>query len=156
MATSKAKPKGNGPANVPAPDPDDGGASDLDLSPDLPPEARVLLQRAGAEGQEIESGDWMKLETLGAWVCGLVMERKEGGSGKVKDPYIRMKLHDGSVHPFGLGGNLVHQVMGNHVGRILTIMWVNEQDVGKQSPMKVYKVFDHGTTWPSYADKLPF
>jgi hypothetical protein len=133
-----------------------GGAYTGAASPELPADAQAILDRAQAEGELVESGEWIKLADLGRWVCGMVLERREGGTGKVKDPYVRIRLRDGSIHPMGLGGNLIHQVTGELVGEILTVMYVNDLDVGKQSPMKCYKVIRHGETWPSYADDLPF
>ena len=57
-------------------------------------------------------------------------------------------LESGNLPNF-LGGVESQNVTQTFVGRIVGVACVGEQDVGKQSPMKVFEVVDFGTDWPA-------
>jgi hypothetical protein len=90
-------------------------------------------------------GGWLKLEAPGEFVVGHVAALKTNENGR----YLKMVRRDGASFNFPVPSHLdsnyrVHDL----VGEVVVIACVDTQDVGKPSPMRVYKVAEYGDSWP--------
>jgi len=117
-------------------------------------EAHEAAAEEGA-ASELAATPWIKFPELGACITGRVVDFFTTRDGDKIKTNVKLADKDGEIRPMGLGGNLssiISTAMGGHV---LHIVWIDEQDVGKASPMKVFRVFDYGDAWPSGAEPFP-
>jgi hypothetical protein len=108
------------------------------------------FESAQSEGSVIEQGEWASFAAIGDHVCG-ILEGFIEPSAKIKRGGCQLKTPGGVVVPVGFGGNLKNLVRQDLKGRIISIWFTGEEEVGEASPMKRYAVIDHGGQWPSFA-----
>jgi hypothetical protein len=107
--------------------------------------------------EEIQAPELIKLEKPGDQVCGVLLDlRMEhiNDQGQQRDVMTaRMEIIGGKQVKFRPSFDLQQKIGRRHIGRILLIVFDTELDTGKDSKMKIFKVFVKSET---ATDEPPF
>ena len=92
------------------------------------------------EFDEIEGEQLVQFTALGQQIAGQVLEVKEGSVKGQRVMELHLRTTTGNVKLF-MNHDLRSKILPQDKGRVVVIIYDNDEDTGKDSMMKIFRVF---------------
>jgi hypothetical protein len=102
--------------------------------------AKRLAELRGSKNQAVGYAPTFLFEMPGDEVAGIIKDFR-GDVGKYASTLVVLERPDKSYVSVWLGADLAMKIRPEHVGKDVTIVYVEDLDLGEGNPMRLFEVF---------------